>query len=77
MPEMNGYVAIVESEPIIGIPSRRLYGPFTTMDGAWVGLEQANVIHRGVDGQNRLVGGWSSAGVLPLRPIETLKDERP
>lgn len=72
----NGYVAMVESEPIIGIPSRRLYGPFERSDAAWNALAEAGVIVRVGAGQS-LGAGWSGAGVLPLRPIDTLKDERP
>lgn len=73
----NGYVAIVKSEPIIGLASERFYGPFETSREAWVALENAGVTHRGVDGKNRLVDGWSGAGVLPLRPVEGIFEETP
>lgn len=72
----NGYIAIVESEPIIGIPSRRMYGPFETSDEAWAALDNAGVIIR-VGAVQNLGPGWSGAGVLPIRPVNTLLDERP
>ncbi len=70
------YVAIVTSEPILGIPSNRIYGPYTTQDEAWQALVDAHIIYRAGAAQS-LCGGWSSAGVLPLRPAEGLKRETP
>lgn len=72
----NGYIAFVESEPIIGIPSRRTYGPYSTSAEAWDALMEAKIVYRMLS-QTNLAPGWSGAGVLPIRPIETLMDEQP
>jgi hypothetical protein len=64
----NGYVAIITSEPIPGVPSHRLYGPYETREAALNALRDEDITTK---------WGFSSTGVLPLRPVDTLKDERP
>jgi hypothetical protein len=70
------YVAIVTSEPIIGIPSNRIYGPYDTSGEAWSALLGAGITTQR-DGKTGLASGWSGAGVLPLRDVETIVKERP
>lgn len=66
----NGYVAIVADEPIGGLPSYRLYGPFVTREAAHLALSDAGLTNGGVTHPE-----LHSTGVLPLRPIDSLPEE--
>lgn len=67
------YVAVVTSEPITGLPSNRIYGPFKSYDDGRLALMHASVI----TAEGDLAPGWASCSVQLLRPTETLDKERP
>ena len=75
--KFNGYIAFVESQPILGIPSTRIYGPFENEAAGWRELVNMGAVIVMGSNQRQMANGWHRVGVLPLRPVETLKDERP
>lgn len=62
----TGYIVILESEPIKGVPSLRVYGTWETRDEALTALHAIPTL-----------GGFSNSGVLPLRQPNQLKNESP
>lgn len=70
----DGYVVLVTSEPIKGLPSHRVYGIYETAEDAWSALGRDLGIQTSKDVKRE---GFLGMGVLPLRKAETLQGESP
>lgn len=71
----NCYVVIVSDEPVPGVPSLRIYGFFPTARDGWETLARdLNYLPGGIgtDGEPTTL----KCGVLPLRRVQTLREEK-
>lgn len=67
------YAVMVTSEPLPGLPSHRIYGPFESYDKGRLALMHAGIITPA----GGLTPGWAGAGVVLFREVESLVKERP